>query len=157
MAYRGSIVRLAGILSFASFASFALAACGSDDGTSGTSPTPSSTASAASAAGTCTGAFRQCTFGSLGRDDLDQLCDTALTVSGAKPGTKTTCSDGTEITITDKAACVSAYQQNQKCASLAALSGGQVLDCVAEGLRSPCAVLEGQACAPVKAAIAKCQ
>ena len=33
----------------------------------------------------------------------------------------------------------------------------QVLDCVAEGLRSPCAVLEGQACAPVKAAIAKCQ
>ncbi|MBL9111200.1 MAG: hypothetical protein JNM74_18090 [Myxococcales bacterium] len=154
MAYRGSIVRLAGILSFASFASFALAACGSDDGTSGTSPTPSSTASAA---GTCTGAFRQCTFGSLGRDELDQLCDTALTVSGAKPGTKTTCSDGTEITITDKAACVSAYQQNQKCASLAALSGGQVLDCVAEGLRSPCAVLEGQACAPVKAAIAKCQ
>lgn len=154
MAYRISIVRLVGILSFASFA---LVACGSDDGTSGTSPTPSSTSSGASAAGTCTGAFRQCTFGSLGRDDLDQLCDTALTVSGVKPGTKTTCSDGTEITITDKAACVTAYQQNQRCAALAALSGGQVLDCVAEGLKSPCAVLEGQACAPVKAAVAKCQ
>lgn len=154
MAYRISIVRLVATLSFASFA---LVACGSDDGTSGTSPAPSSSSSSAAAAGTCTGAFRQCTFGSLGRDELDQLCDTALTVSGAKPGTKTTCTDGTEITITDKAACVTAYQQNQKCAALAALSGGQVLDCVAEGLKSPCAVLEGQACAPVKAAVAKCQ
>jgi hypothetical protein len=154
MAYRASFVRLVAVVSFVAGP---LVACGSDDGTSGTSPTPSSTSSSASAAGTCTGAFRQCSFGSLGKDDLDQLCDTALTVSGAKPGTKTTCSDGTEITITDKAACVTAYQQNQRCAALAALSGGQVLDCVAEGLRSPCAVLEGQACAPVKAAVAKCQ
>ena len=136
-----------------------LVACGSDTGTTGTGSGSGSGSSngGSSAAGTCGGGFRSCTLGTLSRTQLDELCDTALSVSGVTPNTKKTCSDGSEVTISDKAACVTSFEQNQKCAALAALSGGQMLDCVAEGLKNPCAVLEGKACEPVKAAAAKCQ
>lgn len=136
-----------------------LVACGSDTGTtgSGSGNGSGSGSSNGSSAGTCGGGFRTCTLGTLSRTQLDELCDTAISVSGVTPGTKKTCSDGSEVTLNDKAACVASFEQNQKCASLAALSGGQVLDCVAEGLKNPCAVLEGKACEPVKSAAAKCQ
>ena len=131
---------------------------GSDSGSDGAGGgTSGGTPGSSGSSGSCSGSFQSCTFGSLSQSQLDEFCDTALTISGAMPGTMKTCEDGTTVTINDKETCVQSYLANQKCAALAALTGKQMLDCAAAGLKDPCAVLESEACAPIKEAIPKCQ
>jgi hypothetical protein len=127
--------------------SIAIMACSSSDsGSTGSSGTP----------GTCSGSFESCKFGTLSQTQIDEFCDTALTISGAKPGTTKTCMDGTTITIVDKAQCVQNYLNDQKCSALGALTGKQMLDCAAAGLQDPCNVVDSKACTPVVDALSKC-
>src|SRR5262245_47781327 len=114
-------------------------ACGSSGGASGDEGGTGGASSSSGSSGSCSGSFQSCSFGSLSATQIDEFCDTALTISGVEPGTMKTCEDGTTVTITDKKTCVANYEANQKCPTLAALTGKQMLDCAAAGLKDPCA------------------
>lgn len=145
-----------------------LTACSSSDNkdpgnsSSGTNNNGSSnqgTNNNGSSSGGCSGDFESCKMGTLSDVQLEELCTTALKVSGAQPGTEKTCDGGQTVTLEDADTCTKNFKSSIQCKAFADTSVGTNLDCLVASFKDPCALLNSNnsACTTILSALQSCQ